>query len=87
MSSQTSTSERPVHIERSGAVATVTLMRPDAMNALDVATKEALLVAESGIVMSEDVKELADQGAQAYLVGESLMRQDDVAAALRRIRK
>jgi len=52
-----------------------------------LAPKEALLVAESGIVMSEDVKELADQGAQAYLVGESLMRQDDVAAALRRIRK
>lgn len=52
-----------------------------------MAPKEALLVAESGIFTSEDVRILAQQGAQAYLVGESLMRQDDVAGALLKIRK
>ena len=44
---------------------------------------DAFLVAESGIFTPDDVLELAGYGAQAYLVGESLMRQDDVAAATR----
>lgn len=43
----------------------------------------ALRVAESGIYTREDIAKLAGQGAQAYLVGESLMRQEDVAGALR----
>ena len=33
----------PVRLDRAGAVATVVLDRPEAMNALDVATKESLL--------------------------------------------
>lgn len=44
---------------------------------------EALLVAESGIFTNEDVLELTRDGAQAFLVGESLMRQDDVEQATR----
>lgn len=43
----------------------------------------ALLVAESGIFMPDDVDRVADAHAQAILVGESLMRQDDVEAATR----
>ena len=43
----------------------------------------ALLVAESGIFTPEDVERVADAHAQAILVGESLMRQDDVEAATR----
>ncbi len=43
----------------------------------------ALLVAESGIFTSDDILRLAGFGAQAYLVGESLMRQDDVERATR----
>lgn len=44
---------------------------------------EALLVAESGIFTHEDVLQLTKYGAQAFLVGESLMRQDDVEKATR----
>ncbi len=44
--------------------------------------ENALRVAESGIYTAEDIAKLKGQGAQAYLVGESLMRQDDVVGAL-----
>jgi indole-3-glycerol phosphate synthase len=43
----------------------------------------ALLVAESGIFAPDDVQQVSDAHAQAILVGESLMRQDDVEAATR----
>jgi indole-3-glycerol phosphate synthase len=42
---------------------------------------KALLVSESGIFTPDDVARVADAHAQAILVGESLMRQDDVEAA------
>jgi len=45
------------------------------------------LVAESGIFTPDDVARLARAGAHAFLVGESLMRQEDVAEALRRLRR
>jgi len=41
------------------------------------------LIAESGIFTQEDIIRLAENGAQGYLIGESLMRQDDVEAAVR----
>jgi indole-3-glycerol phosphate synthase len=43
----------------------------------------ALLVAESGIFAAADVRRVAAAGASAILVGESLMRQSDVAGATR----
>jgi indole-3-glycerol phosphate synthase len=44
-----------------------------------------LLVAESGLSTPDDLTDLARYGARAFLIGESLMRQPDVAAATRAI--
>jgi indole-3-glycerol phosphate synthase len=46
-----------------------------------------VLVAESGIFTPTDIARLAAAGAHAFLVGESLMRQDDIGTALRRLRR
>ena len=45
--------------------------------------ENARLVTESGIFSRQDAERLSRAGAVAMLVGESLMRQDDVAAAAR----
>jgi len=42
-----------------------------------------LLVSESGINNHDDLLRLAPHGARCFLVGESLMRQPDIAAATR----
>jgi len=46
---------------------------------------DRLLVSESGIATTADLDLLATVGAKAVLVGESLMRQPDVAQALRNL--
>ena len=60
----------------------------------DLATAEAMLadfpagriaVAESGLETPDDLARMARAGARCFLVGESLMRQRDVAAATKAI--
>ena len=43
------------------------------------------IVCESGLGAPEDLADIARYGARCFLIGESLMRQDDVSAATRRI--
>jgi indole-3-glycerol phosphate synthase len=45
--------------------------------------KETLVVAESGLSAPDDLKRLAGAGVTTFLIGESLMRQADVAQATR----
>jgi len=49
----------------------------------DKAPKNATLIAESGIFTRADIETLAAQGAHGYLIGESLMRQDNIETAVK----
>jgi molybdenum cofactor biosynthesis protein MoaC len=46
---------------------------------------DRIVVAESGIRGPDDLERLAAAGVQCFLVGETLMRESDVAAATRRL--
>ncbi|HBR68016.1 MAG TPA: indole-3-glycerol-phosphate synthase TrpC, partial [Rhodospirillaceae bacterium] len=45
----------------------------------------ALKVAESGIVTNDDIKSLQNSGYSAFLVGESLMRQENIEEAVKKL--
>ena len=47
---------------------------------------DILFVSESGVKNAEDVRRLREIGADAVLVGETLMRAEDRAAKLRQLR-
>ena len=46
---------------------------------------DRIVIAESGLGSPDDLARCAAAGARAFLIGESLMRQDDVCAATRAI--
>jgi indole-3-glycerol phosphate synthase len=46
---------------------------------------ERMIVCESGLNTSEDLADMARYGARSFLIGESLMRQEDVAGATRHL--
>lgn len=48
--------------------------------------RDVIFVSESGVKTAEDVKELSDMGADAVLVGETLMRADDKKAKLKELK-
>lgn len=77
----------PVSVTREGGVATVRFERPDAMNSLDIATKEALLAALQDTAGDPGVRCVVLTGSgSAFCVGQdlkehvTLLRED--AAAL-----
>jgi indole-3-glycerol phosphate synthase len=44
---------------------------------------DRMLVCESGLSTPQDLADMAMHGARCFLIGESLMRQDDVELATR----
>jgi len=62
-----------VLVDVSGAVATITLNRPDGMNALTVEAKEALLAAVTSVAADEAVRAVVLTGTgRAFCVGQDL---------------
>ena len=46
---------------------------------------DKIVICESGIYTNKDVKKMKDKGINTFLVGESLMRKDDVGKALKEL--
>ncbi|MEM7070685.1 MAG: indole-3-glycerol phosphate synthase TrpC [Pseudomonadota bacterium] len=55
------------------------------VNLLQHASKDHLLVSESGIYSFQDIQTLNEAGASAFLIGTSLMKEKDIALATRRL--
>lgn len=52
----------------------------------ELVPEDGIIVAESGIKTAEDMKFLADCGANAVLIGETLMRSGSVEASMKELR-
>src|SRR6188472_532599 len=73
--------EAPVDYRVDAAVATITLDRPDAMNSLDLATKDALLAALRDAAGDSSVRCVVVTGAgRAFCVGQDLREHADLLA-------
>ena len=55
------------------------------MRLAELVEDRSVLVSESGINTASDVAKLAGAGVRAILVGESLMRSDDIAGKIREL--
>jgi len=70
---------RAVLLDLADGVATVTLNRPEAMNALDIATKDALLAALLRVAEDPDVRCVVLTGTgRAFCVGQDLREHIDL---------
>ncbi len=70
---QTGPAPEPVAVERDGAVATVRLNRPDRLNALDGAMKQALLSVLEGVAADEEVRAVVLTGTgRGFSAGQDL---------------
>lgn len=82
MTQTSGTPQPPVLVERDGAVATVRLNRPDAMNSLSVATKEALLEALTDVADDPAVRCVVLTGSgRAFCVGQDLREHVELLQA------
>ena len=52
---------------------------------LPLLPKDRIAVAESGLFVPADLAHMAAHGARCFLIGESLMRAEDVATATKTI--
>jgi 2-(1,2-epoxy-1,2-dihydrophenyl)acetyl-CoA isomerase len=74
-----STEVSPVLLEVADGVATITFNRPEAMNSLDVATKEALLVAVRQVAADPTVRCVVLTGTgRAFCVGQDLKEHVEI---------
>jgi 2-(1,2-epoxy-1,2-dihydrophenyl)acetyl-CoA isomerase len=64
----------PLLIERTGAVATLTLNRPDALNTLDFALMEALIDAAADVAADEDLRVVVIRGAGRHFMAGGDLR-------------
>lgn len=86
-----SAEQSPVLVTRQDGVATVTLNRPEAMNALDVHTKEVLLAALQEVAADPEVRCVVLTGTgRAFCVGQDLkehvvLLQEDAEALWRTV--
>ncbi len=53
------------------------------LRAADLIEDRSILVSESGINTRQDIQKLAAAGVRAVLIGETLMRSDDISAKIR----
>lgn len=73
MTPHDASAEPPVLVERDGAVCTIRLNRPDAMNALNLAAKAALLAAVTTAAADDAVRVVVLTGTgRAFCVGQDL---------------
>jgi 2-(1,2-epoxy-1,2-dihydrophenyl)acetyl-CoA isomerase len=71
----------PLLVERTDAVATLTLNRPESLNSLNVALKEALRDALAGLEADRSVRAVVLAGAgRAFCVGQDLREHVDTLA-------
>ena len=58
----------------------------NSINLRNKAPKELLFVSESGIKSREDIKKLEDNNVNAVLIGEALMRSNDIINEVRKLK-